>query len=414
MSFFNRLGLGSQAEGDNTGLVVASTAIATTVVVTLLRRYLWPTQPKVLNSPLRTVVSVLSQDKFNELAYKPDNFPGARDVETPYGSVRVYEWGPPDGEKVVLVHGISTSCMTLTKLANALVEEKGCRVMLFDLFGRGYSDNPSDLPHDDRLYTTQILIALASSPDLSWTGPHAFRMVGYSLGGGIAVNFATSFPHLVSSLVLLAPAGLIRPASFGVLTRAIFTSGIIPPRILTWILRKRLKKPIRSSGKRGRNHKAAVNPNSAPHNPDPESTTTAKPDPVAGALAETAPLLDNDAVDFTGEPRNALEKRVLRGVHWQLANHVGFVPAFMSCIRYAPMLGQQAAWARLAERAPGTTAIILGDGDEIIDPEEYATDALPLVGGAGRVHWTMVPGGHDFPMTFARETLVEIYKAWGW
>ncbi|KAK4156863.1 Alpha/Beta hydrolase protein [Chaetomidium leptoderma] len=400
MSFISRLGQGAQTEAGNTGLIVAGTAIATATLLAALRAYLWPTPPKIARSPLRTLLPGLSQDEFNKLEYKPDNFPGARDVETPYGSIRVYEWGPLTGDKVVFVHGISTSCITLTKLANALVEEKGCRVLLFDLFGRGFSDNPSDLPHDDRLYTTQLLLALASSPDLSWTGPQAFRLVGYSLGGGIAVHFAAAFPHLVSSLVLLAPAGLIRPESFGALTRAVFTSGLVPPRVLAWITRHRLKKPIRSSGKRGGGTTSL--------------TTKTKPDPVTASLTETAPLLTTTPT--ASEPPNALEQRVLRAVHWQLAHHPGFVAAFMSCIRHAPMVGQHGAWAKLADRPPGTTTIILGEADEIIDPEEYAADALPLLGGLERgVGWRIVlGGGHDFPMTFARETLGEIYSAWGW
>jgi hypothetical protein len=83
MSFINRLGLGLQAHGDNTGLIVASTAIATATILSLLRSYLWPTPPKVVSSPLRSVLPKLSQEEFDKLEYKPDNFPGARDVETP-------------------------------------------------------------------------------------------------------------------------------------------------------------------------------------------------------------------------------------------------------------------------------------------------------------------------------------------
>ncbi|SPQ17862.1 672bb006-0cec-4fc7-86a6-8ad55cf07d01 [Thermothielavioides terrestris] len=397
MSFISRLGLWPQTGTNSTGLIVASTAIATAAVLSLLRSYLWPTPPKIDRSPLRTVLPTLSPDELNRLEYKPDSFPGARD----YGSIRVYEWGPLTGEKVVFVHGISTSCMTLSKLAHALVNEKGCRVMLFDLFGRGFSDNPSDLPHDARLYTTQILIALASSTEISWTGPNAFKLVGYSLGGGIAVHFATAFPHLVSSLVLLAPAGLIRPESFGALSRAVFTSGLVPPRLLAWITRQRLKKPIRESGKRS--------------NGGGSRTPASRPDPVAASLSETAPLLGGPGGGGSRpEPRNALEQRVLRDVHWQLAHHAGFVPAFMSCIRHAPLVGQHAAWAKLADRAPGTTVIILGEGDEIIDPVEYVHDARPLVGGPEKVAWAVVPGGHDFPMTSAEDTLAEMYKAWGW
>lgn len=111
--------------------------------------------------------------------------------------MRVYEWGPEDGRKVLFVHGISTPCLALGGLANALVE-KGCRVMLFDLWGRGYSDS-SDLPHDSRLYSTAILLAITSSP-LPWT-PGGFSLIGYSLGGGIAADFASSFPTIVKSLV---------------------------------------------------------------------------------------------------------------------------------------------------------------------------------------------------------------------
>jgi signal recognition particle GTPase len=47
-----------------------------------------------------------------------------------YGSIRVYEWGPEDGPRVLFIHGINTTCQTLGKLAHALVK-KGCRVMLF-------------------------------------------------------------------------------------------------------------------------------------------------------------------------------------------------------------------------------------------------------------------------------------------
>ncbi|KAK4136752.1 alpha/beta-hydrolase [Trichocladium antarcticum] len=335
-----------------------------------------------------------------------------------YGSIRVYEWGPLSGDKVLLVHGISTSCITLTKLANGLVRDKGCRVMLFDLFGRGFSDNPADLPHDARLYTTQVLMALASSPDLAWTGPGALRLIGYSLGGGIAVHFATAFPHLVSSLVLLAPSGLIRPESLGPMARAAFALDMIPARLLTWLTARRLRRPIRASGKRRRKLPAASSTTTT-------TTTSTTSDLLAAALPETTTRTTDDSSsssssDGDGDSENntprarTLEQRVLRQVQQQLAQHAGFVAAFMSCIRHAPLMGQEAAWARLAARAPGTTAIILGAADELIDPEAYARDALPLAGGAANVRWRLVPGGHDFPMSFARETLAEIYAAWGW
>src|SRR5690606_21529656 len=44
--------------------------------------------------------------------------------------MRVYEWGPEDGEKILFVHGISTSCMTVSVLAQAMAD-RGHRVMIF-------------------------------------------------------------------------------------------------------------------------------------------------------------------------------------------------------------------------------------------------------------------------------------------
>jgi pimeloyl-ACP methyl ester carboxylesterase len=80
-----------------------------------------------------------------------------------YGTIRVYEWGPKDGRKVLLLNGISAPCLSVEKLAHALVK-LGCRVLLLDPFGRWYSDSPADSPLDSRLYSSEILIVITSSP----------------------------------------------------------------------------------------------------------------------------------------------------------------------------------------------------------------------------------------------------------
>jgi hypothetical protein len=84
-------------------------------------------------SPLKTSLPNLTPEEISRLPYPPDYFPGARDVDTPYGSVRVYEFGPESGRKVLFVPGISTPCLSLGGLADSLVA-KGCRVMLFGKF----------------------------------------------------------------------------------------------------------------------------------------------------------------------------------------------------------------------------------------------------------------------------------------
>lgn len=82
-------------------------------------------------SPLRTQIPNLTPTQIAELPYPPEGaLPGGRDVETAYGSIRVYEWGPETGEKVLFVHGISTPCVALGDLGWELVR-RGYRVMLF-------------------------------------------------------------------------------------------------------------------------------------------------------------------------------------------------------------------------------------------------------------------------------------------
>jgi len=83
-----------------------------------------------VRSPLKTILPTLSKVEQQALPYPPDLFLGARDVDTPFGSLRVYEWGPETGRKVLLVHGISTPCLSLGLLAQNLVDN-GCRVMIF-------------------------------------------------------------------------------------------------------------------------------------------------------------------------------------------------------------------------------------------------------------------------------------------
>lgn len=86
----------------------------------------------ILISPRSTVLPGLLEEEHRKLPLPDDVLPGARDVASPYGSIRVYEWGREDGPKILLVHGITTPCIALGGVAHALVD-RGCRVMLFDL-----------------------------------------------------------------------------------------------------------------------------------------------------------------------------------------------------------------------------------------------------------------------------------------
>lgn len=110
-----------------------------------------------------------------------------------------------------------------------------------DLPGRGYSSapDPEDQPQSSVFFTNIILYVLVSSP-LAWIGPGAFAAVGYSLGGGILVNFASYFSNLVTSVTLLAPSGLIRPHHFGWKSRLLYSEILLPKRIVEQLVYRKL------------------------------------------------------------------------------------------------------------------------------------------------------------------------------
>jgi pimeloyl-ACP methyl ester carboxylesterase len=333
--------------------VIGSSVATTLAVLTLTRLALYSVPPKVIRSPRRSLLPRLSKKEQEELPYPPDVFPGARDVVSPYGTIRVYEWGPEKGRKVLLVHGISTPCVALGGVANGLVE-KGCRVILFDLWGRGYSDSV-DLPHDSRLYATEILLAITSSP-LSWT-PEGFSLIGYSLGGGIVADFASSFPDMVKSLVLLAPAGLIRSYHFGWQARLMYTLSL-PTGFVEWIVRRRL-----SPGAGG--HSATQKPNSTP-----KTAEAAVNEEIRGAR--------NAVFEAAQLSKTRPGVTVASAVQWQLEHHEGFVSSFVSSIKHSSLertpetLG---SWGKLGLRKD-KVIVMAGKTDPLIMPSECAYSPL--------------------------------------
>lgn len=68
--------------------------------------------------------------RVSAVPYLGDDLPGGRQVQTAYGSIRVFEWGPEEGEKLLIVHGLSTPCIALGSLGKSFVS-KGYRVMMF-------------------------------------------------------------------------------------------------------------------------------------------------------------------------------------------------------------------------------------------------------------------------------------------
>jgi pimeloyl-ACP methyl ester carboxylesterase len=113
-----------------------------------------------------------------------------------------YQWlGPVRGPVVVAVHGLSTPGPVFYAIARGLARI-GYRVLIYDLYGRGYSDAPRG-PQDRDFFLTQLQDLLAHQ-DLDAD----LTLLGYSMGGAIATAFAAAHPGRMKQLILLAPAGV--------------------------------------------------------------------------------------------------------------------------------------------------------------------------------------------------------------
>lgn len=368
--------------------------VATGVAAPLLALYLARTLVAQLPSPHLPKDKIYraprsGTDQNNPLAtcaYPSTCLPGARDIPTPYGSIRTYEWGPTTGRKILFIHGISTPCISLAGLAQELVEQHGCRVLLFDLFGRGYSDapDPATHPQDSKLWTTQISLVLASS-ELNWS---TFAVVGYSLGGGIAADYASWFPEAVESLILIAPAGLLRADKIAWWSKMVY-GGFLPPALVHSMVKKRLI-------------------GTYPKHEQPESTSVGI---VKTAEAEATTELEEQSSLFPGRPPFS----VATSVTWQADAHPGFVASFISSIQNSPISAQQHRWQVIASRlneqrlnpndteaakqglTEGKVLILLGKEDKVIVAEEISEDAKEVLGPAN-LKIEVLDGCHDVPI----------------
>lgn len=135
----------------NASTWTALAAVALAIVLLTLRQARKPL-PRRISSPRDTLLPQISSTQAAALPYPPDLLPGARDVTTPYGVMRVYEWGPKDSGKVLFIHGDTTPAPMLGPIAHN-ISDRGCRVMMFGMsttLGSVYSEVLAlkGLPHD--------------------------------------------------------------------------------------------------------------------------------------------------------------------------------------------------------------------------------------------------------------------------
>ena len=113
-----------------------------------------------------------------------------------------FQWlGPERGPVAVCIHGLTTPSFVWRGLARGLAL-MGFRVLVYDLYGRGYSETVMGR-QDAEFFLTQFDDLIVHE---NVTEP--VTLFGYSMGGAIATHVAARYPSLVKQLILLAPAGM--------------------------------------------------------------------------------------------------------------------------------------------------------------------------------------------------------------
>lgn len=221
------------------------------------------------------------------------------------GTIHYAMRGPTDGQVVVLVHGFGVPYFVFEQTATGLAAA-GYRVVLFDHFGRGWSDRPRasyDIDFFDR-ELSELMTAL--------TLKEPVVVIGYSMGGVIAAEFAARHPQRVAALVLLAPAGLIIQPFLG----RVFGKLLHIPLLGDWLWRLR-------------GHAVLMNDDVFRKSPDPQ--------------------------------------RCLQGDDTVQMAYSGYYHALLQSWRHLPMQDRDSAFSDAAQSVP--TLAIFGERDETIPIE---------------------------------------------
>jgi pimeloyl-ACP methyl ester carboxylesterase len=136
------------------------------------------------------------------------------------------EAGPDRGvdpEVVVLLHGVAGSSSTWEPVVERLERTGGRRLLLApDLLGHGESAGPSG-DFSMGAFANGLRDLLAA------LGHRRVTVVGHSLGGGVAMQFAYQFPELCSRLVLVSSGGLGRGVSPTLRLASLPGAGVVVP-----------------------------------------------------------------------------------------------------------------------------------------------------------------------------------------
>ncbi|KIY67532.1 alpha/beta-hydrolase [Cylindrobasidium torrendii FP15055 ss-10] len=278
--------------------------------------------------------------------YPEDFYPGGDYVDFPHGRVRYWTMGPQTGQKIVLIHGLSVPALIWKDIAPTLAA-RGHHVLLYDLYGRGYSDAPRTT-YDTRLYTVQLALLMQH------VGWNKAAVVGVSMGGAIASTFTATFPQLVENKVaLISSTGIIETSDL--------------PRTL-----KVMSSPI-----------VQKVTSSTPIRKFVQHLTEASPGPFVDPLQEI--------------------------VRIQAAYLPGFNAAIGSSLRDGPIRGLAPSFR--SEAFSGRDVLIIHGTQDTTVPFKYASQIAALLPVGARSELITVPnGGHDLTISHPNLVLDALEK----
>src|ERR671928_551173 len=125
----------------------------------------------------------------------------SREVSTPRLTTHLLESGPEDGTPVLFVHGNVASSRFFEQTLSALPPYY--RGLAPDLRGFGRSEpKPVDAARGMRDLSDDLYELMKA---LGYANDRKVHLVGWSLGGGVAMQYAIDHPEEVASLTLCCP-----------------------------------------------------------------------------------------------------------------------------------------------------------------------------------------------------------------
>lgn len=109
-----------------------------------------------------------------------------------------------EGPAVVLLHGSGPGASGYSNFKQNIdtIVDAGCRAIVIDMIGFGYSSKPTDRDYTTELFADTVKAALDA------IGIEECTLLGNSLGGAICIRLALDYPEFVTGLIMMAPGGI--------------------------------------------------------------------------------------------------------------------------------------------------------------------------------------------------------------